>query len=220
MQILSASIDSIRIGERHRALSEDAVARLVESINVNGLRQPISVRIGANGDTVLVAGRHRLEAFKRLGKPEIDCIEVADDEIKAEMWEIAENLHRLDLTNDQRDEHIRRYTELLAAADLISQQNASKLKTPSNPKGAGRPEGTVSKVAKATGLSKDTVRRALDPKPRPAPPPRRNQSAAGKQLNALKRAWRQASKEVREIFLRDVARAPATSPHQTPGTRS
>jgi hypothetical protein len=29
------------------------------------------------------------------------------------MWEIAENLHRLDLTKDQRDEHIRRYAELL-----------------------------------------------------------------------------------------------------------
>jgi hypothetical protein len=29
------------------------------------------------------------------------------------VWELAENLHRLDLTKDQRDHHIRRYAELL-----------------------------------------------------------------------------------------------------------
>jgi hypothetical protein len=29
------------------------------------------------------------------------------------VWELAENLHRLDLTKDQRDQHIRRYVELI-----------------------------------------------------------------------------------------------------------
>lgn len=45
--------------------------------------------------------------------------------------------------------------------------------------------------------TKAAVRRAITKK-------RPQLSAAGKQLNALKRAWRQASKEVREIFLREV----------------
>ena len=31
------------------------------------------------------------------------------------MIEITENLHRLDLSKEQRDEHIRRYAELLTA---------------------------------------------------------------------------------------------------------
>ena len=33
-------------------------------------------------------------------------------------WEIAENLHRVDLTKEQRDAHIRRYAELLEAKEL------------------------------------------------------------------------------------------------------
>lgn len=205
MHILSASTDSIRIGERHRALSEDAVARLVESIKANGLRQPISVRINGEGITTLVAGRHRLEAMKRLGKLDIDCIEVGGDELNAELWEIAENLHRLDLTKEQRYQHIRRYAEVLLAieAKQVSPQTAAQPK--SGPQG-GRPKEITRKIADATGLSDDTVRRALNPKPKRAPVPRRAQSAAGKQLNALKRAWRQASKEVRETFIRDVTK--------------
>ncbi len=85
--------------------------------------------------------------------------------MQAELWEIAENLHRCDLTKEQRDEHIRRYAELLEKRrSEILPQNAAKLKTPENPKGAGRPQGVVREVAEQTGLSVDTVRRALKPK--------------------------------------------------------
>ena len=105
------------------------------------------------------------QAAKRLGWSHIDCIEVDDDAIKAELWEIAENLHRLDLTKEQRDEHIRRYAELLEEQrSLISSQNVTKLKTPENPKGAGRPQGVAGQIAAETGLSKSTVQRALNPK--------------------------------------------------------
>jgi hypothetical protein len=60
------------------------------------------------------------------------------------VWELAENLHRLDLTKDQRDQHIRRYAELLEArADQIPvQQNAAVEigygKPPPRPKGIPR----------------------------------------------------------------------------------
>ena len=115
-------IDSIQIGERHRALSEDAVQRLARSMADIGLKQPISVRVVEEmelrgelcaGIPFLVAGAHRLAAAKSLGWSHIDCIEVEDDAITAEMWEIAENLNRHDLSKEQRDEHIRRYAELL-----------------------------------------------------------------------------------------------------------
>ena len=90
-----------------------------------------------------------------------------DNAVEAEMWEIAENLHRLDLTKEQRDEHIRRYADLIETrSSLISTQNAAKLKTDTNPKGSGRPAGIPNQIAKETGLSVDTVRRALNPKPR------------------------------------------------------
>lgn len=70
-----------------------------------GLGHPISIRIvdmmvidgkSVEGVPVLVAGRHRLAAAIHLGWSHIDCIEVDDDALKAEMCEIAENLRRLD----------------------------------------------------------------------------------------------------------------------------
>ena len=42
------------------------------------------------------------------------------------MWEISENLHRADLTKDERDNHNRRYAELLEKRRLISRQNDAK----------------------------------------------------------------------------------------------
>lgn len=209
MQVLSVLVDSIQIGERHRALSEDAVERLIGSVKEFGLRQPISVRIDNEGETHLVAGRHRLEVARRLGWSQIDSIEVDDDAIRAELWEIAENLHRLDLTKEQRNEHIRRYAELLEAqeaAQRIVPQNAEQISR-------GRPISTVTKVAKATGLSDDTVRRALrnpEPQPEIEVPIRATdaQDAASKQARALMRAWNLANRFARAQFLREAGLKP------------
>ena len=68
---------------------------------------------------MLVAGRRRLAAAQSLGWSHIDCLEVDDNAVEAEMWEIAENLHRLDLTKEHRDEHIRRYADLLESRKEI-----------------------------------------------------------------------------------------------------
>ena len=72
--------------------------------------------------------------------------------------ELAENLHRLDLTKDQRDEHIRRYAELPASRPVIEGQNVYK--------SDGRPKEVARQIVDETGLSDDRVRRALNPKPR------------------------------------------------------
>jgi hypothetical protein len=72
---------------------------------------------------------------------------------------------RCDLTKDQRDQHIRRYAELLEAkAKRIVPQDAEQI-----PAARGRPKSITTQVAEATGLSDDTVRRALNPKPAPRP---------------------------------------------------
>src|SRR3546814_18232867 len=61
---------------------------------------------------VLVAGRHRLAAAAKLGWEEIDCIYVALDEVDRRLWEIAENLHRAELTALARDQHIAAWVRL------------------------------------------------------------------------------------------------------------
>ncbi len=212
MQVLSVLVDSIQVDERHRALNEDAVERLTESIKEIGLRQPISVRIDGEGETHLVAGRHRLEVARRLGWSQIDCLEVDDDALKAELWEIAENLHRFDLTKDQRDEHIRRYADILVAiearkaeAKIQVQQNASPeigyKQPPPQQKGIAR------QIAEQTGLSADTVRRALRaPEAQPEIPVRATdaQDAASKQAKALMRAWNRANRFARAQFLKEA----------------
>lgn len=91
------------------------------------------------------------------------CQSVEDDPIKAGLWELAENLHRCDLTKEQRDEHIRRYAELRkkqrAEARVIVPQEAAKLP----PAPVGRPKSVAREIVEATGLSDDTVRRGPQP---------------------------------------------------------
>lgn len=215
MKTIPICVDDIEIGERHRSLSADAVERLAGSLKEIGLRHPISIRIVdemivdgelTSGVPVLVAGRHRLEAAKRLGWSHIDCIEVDDDAIKAELWEIAENLHRLDLTKEQRDEHIRRYAELLEAKAKIPvvQNEPVEIgygKPPPKPKGIAR------QIADETGLSKSTVQRALNPKPHAEVVPisaRSEQDAVLAQFNALMAAWNRACPEAREMFQAEI----------------
>lgn len=202
----------IEVGERHRALSEDAVKRLAASMADIGLRSPITIRVVddyvladgevCDGVPVLVAGAHRLAAAKSLGWTHIDCIDVDDDAVTAELWELAENLHRLDLTKEQRDEHIRRYDELLTAKSSVEKvvlQNANQ--PPANPKG-GRPVSNATKIAQETGLSYATVHRALNP-PEPKAP-LADYDVVTVQFNALMAAWNRAGSDARSRFIASI----------------
>ncbi len=172
----SLFVEHIEVGTRHRAINADAVERLAASMTALGLRTPISVRYyedrpewaseGEAGDTlILLTGAHRLAAAKQLGWERIDCYVYDEgDRIDAEMWEIAENLHRLDLTKEERDRQIRRYAELLERRDGQSAQDAPIESKREDGRGH-RPQGIASKIADDTGLSKDTVKRALSDTP-------------------------------------------------------
>lgn len=102
--------DTIKVENRARALNEDAVARLVGSIERIGLQTPISVRWAPEGDdeysAILIAGAHRLEACKRLEMMFIPVMVHEGSNDEARMWEISENLHRADLTALERSEHV------------------------------------------------------------------------------------------------------------------
>src|SRR5690606_32076759 len=87
-----------------------------------------------------------------------------------EMIEIAENLHRAGLTKAERDQHIRRYAELLKrrAEQLQSGQHV-QIESRREDKRGHRPQGVAKQIADETGLSARTVKRALAPeKPKPA----------------------------------------------------
>lgn len=190
--------------QRMRALDPDKVDVLAKSMKENGLQQPITV--WATGPDLtechLVAGLHRLEAAKKLGWEDIDCIFTDLSETRRKMWEIAENLHRVDLTAEQRHEHIRRYAELLKQvaeeeAAEVSLQNATQPK--SGPQG-GRPKGITTKIAEEFGLDRSTVHRALNPAPPKPKEAMSDDDVIGQQFARLVGAWNAAGPEARQQF--------------------
>jgi ParB family chromosome partitioning protein len=167
------SIEDVLCRDDRRPVNDAAVDALVKSIEAIGLQTPITLRNGDHPDCWdLVAGRHRLEAFRRLGHSHIPAVVRDCTEVEAELWEIAENLHRCELTKEQRDAHIRRYAELLTQAeDVQSRQNVAIESQREDGRGH-RPKGVASKIAEQTGLNVRTVQRVLEP-PKPAKPSRR-----------------------------------------------
>jgi hypothetical protein len=174
--VISGKIDDVIVLAGRRPLREETVRELEASIKEHGLLTPITVRVKADVPApedlgvilasawVLVTGRHRLEACRRLGWERIPIIVRDCDETEGEMLEIVENLHRADLTKEQRDRQIRRYAELLRQRKLQSGQSAPIESKREDGRGH-RPEGVASKIAAETGLSKSTINRALaDPK--------------------------------------------------------
>src|SRR5262245_12637498 len=103
MKIKSLPVDQIIVGHRLRSLDVQKVRDLEESIKPLGLKTPITVRV-SDGRATLVAGLHRLEAARALGWQTIACVVEEGSETDSKLWEIAENLHRADLTVLERSE--------------------------------------------------------------------------------------------------------------------
>lgn len=160
-------IDRIIVANRLRnRCDEGTVQRLMDSIQKIGLQTPISVRPDNDDLLHLVAGRHRLEAVKRLGMETIDCVRMAGTNDEARMWEIAENLHRADLTVLERDEHIAEWIALASLSkptptdgDVQFSQVAKNESKREDGRGH-RQEGGVNAAARELGIDKDAAYRA------------------------------------------------------------
>lgn len=113
------------------------------------------------------------------------------------------DLHRLDLSKEQRDEHIRRYAELLEARRTARTDCPTSL-SDGRRAGPQHKAGVARQIADETGLSQRTVRRALNPKPpKPAPEPKNplpDHDVVTVQFNALMGAWNRAGPEARAMF--------------------
>jgi ParB family transcriptional regulator, chromosome partitioning protein len=95
------SIDQILIGRNRRPVKTEKVDQLKESIQANGLLNPITVDQNFN----LIAGLHRLTACKLLGLEAIACNVVTyNDADQARLAEIDENLIRNELEPLERSE--------------------------------------------------------------------------------------------------------------------
>lgn len=97
-----------------RAIDENAVLALADSIAECGLINPIRVR-KTDGGWEVIAGAHRLTACKALGLAEIECLVVSDDDLHAELAMIDENLFRADLSPSERARQTARRKEIYEA---------------------------------------------------------------------------------------------------------
>lgn len=166
-QIMNIKTDEIFIVGNRRPLNQDAVARLADSISNIGLQTPITVRLTDVLDPedgeytrafVLITGHHRLEAYKVLGLDRIPAIIRNCDEIEAQLWEIAENLHRAELTALERDEQVAKWVEL----------NADRQKAQSAPIESKRPDGKghrqesgINAASRELGIERTDAQRAV-----------------------------------------------------------
>lgn len=151
-------IARITVADRLRSIDMDSVERIAESIDEIGLRTPITVRASGK-DLILVAGAHRLEAVKRLGKTKIEAFVVENwNEREARRWEIAENLHRAGLSKLEEDEQLAEWIKI--TEELVSSRVGTKLSERGRVN-EGRPESGVNAAARQLGKAKTTSHRAI-----------------------------------------------------------
>jgi hypothetical protein len=152
MKIERIVVEDVDVGNRLRPINERTAVALAESMQRLGQLSPISVYRLDDETFRLVAGLHRLEAAKRLGWIDIEAVFSTGNEIERELQEIAENLHRSELTALERDTQIGRWAELTAA----------KVGQVDPPSGGAQPaEKGVRKVARELSLERKDVARAV-----------------------------------------------------------
>ena len=106
-------VDKVSVVGARRALQEDKVTQIAQSIELIGLWHPIAVRIRedesqsqaaevADPAYVLIAGLHRLEACRRLGLRHIRANVHDCTQLEAELLELDENLCRAELSPAER----------------------------------------------------------------------------------------------------------------------
>ena len=154
-------LDVIDVSSRLRPLNEAAVLAMMDSMRRLGQLAPIAVYGAADAQVVLVAGAHRIEAAKRLGWNEIEAIFVGGTDVDRELQEIAENLHRAELTVLERSSQVARWIELVAAKEVsVNLTETSDPAAPKKKNKGGRP-GKATAAAKVIGASESDVKRAV-----------------------------------------------------------
>lgn len=145
------AIDDIDVPEGRREVVAATVKRLADSIEQIGMRHPVTVR--RKGDRYsLVAGRHRLEACKKLGREHVPAVIVSMTNTEARKWEIAENLHRAELTKLERDEQIAEWIRITEAEKPVQSAQVS---------GGRGNEGGISAASRDLGVERTDAIRAL-----------------------------------------------------------
>jgi ParB family transcriptional regulator, chromosome partitioning protein len=160
------ALDQIDIPTNARPTHADKVSELVASIRLLGL-QSLPTVVERNGRYMLVAGRHRLEALRVLGKETVPVRIVDFNDVEARLWTISENLHRNELNAldraEQVDEFERLSKEIRSAAKDEQPEPAPASEKPvqvAHVSGGRGNTGGISASARELGVSLQEIIRA------------------------------------------------------------
>jgi len=159
-------LDDIEVApDRTRALRPKKVDEIAESIGARGQLQPIVVRPRrpqkGGGRFRLVAGRHRVEAVRKLGHERIAAT-ILDglDADAALLAEIDENLVRADLTPAERAAHVGRRKELYEKLHPEAKHGGDRKSAKRSSRQVGEANQRFTKdMAEKTGQSERKVQR-------------------------------------------------------------
>lgn len=154
---LQLPIYAIETGGRRRPLNQKSLETITASLKEIGLQTPITVRRDEKGYH-LVAGLHRFKAAEALGWYFIDAFMVEWDERRCRLWELAENLHRADLTELQRDEQLAEWMRLMEEDVQLAQ--VAPIESKRADKKGHRRDGGERAAARELGVDRDKARRA------------------------------------------------------------
>lgn len=145
---------------RYRKLDQAKIDVLAQSMAAIGLQNPVTVWCERDehgiADYHLIAGFHRFYAAKKLGWKSIDALVVDLSEIDRKRWEIAENLHRAELTALERDQHVAEWIKLTDQSAQVAPIESKR----KDGRGHRRQSG-IRKAARELGVDRDDARRAV-----------------------------------------------------------
>lgn len=164
VRTLLIPISEITVNPGRREAQPGDVRELADSIAEVGLINPIMV----DQDYKLVAGLHRLEAMKLLGRAEIECTVSDLDGLQVALAEIDENFVRKDLSDDEFRELLLRRKEIYESLhpETKATYNGGGFKGNQHDDEVSRKMRVTSKsfaqdTADKLGVSKSTVEREI-----------------------------------------------------------
>lgn len=174
-QTIIIPIADIVVGQRLRPLNPLWAQALGQLIKRDGHKTPIEVcRLPGRTDYLLVAGLHRLEGCRLIGRVEIEAEVTSAERAKRRLAEVSENLFRRELAPLERAAFVAELFELLRAeagvsADTKPQSIAAQVRwdralqdEAADASGAVQlAYGFAEEVAAILGFSKDTIYRDL-----------------------------------------------------------
>ncbi len=153
------AISEIQINPGRREVDPKHVSELAKSISEVGLLNPITL----DRAHTLIAGLHRLEATRLLGRTEIECTVSSLDGLQAELAEIDENFVRAELTTLEYGDLLLRRKEIYEALHPETKRGGDrKSEEIKRAKCAFDSERSfVDDTAEKLGLHPSTVRRQI-----------------------------------------------------------